>query len=180
MKLLALVLACALPLTSLVAGCQDLGENCGLRLYCCGEDTGETKCIGTCIPNSNHASEAETSAHLRGAIEAVKFITEDNGTCRAQGQTCGRNPDQVCCPGLYCHNGDSPMLRDKYCYSQPPSRGAIEAVKFITEDERCQCREAGETCEKGPRFCHGLCSQGGPLGCYRDPNGKGNVCQPCR
>ena len=114
MKLLALVLACALPLTSLVAGCQELGENCGNRLYCCGEDTGKTKCIGTCIPNSNHASEAEaeTSTHLRGAVEAVKFITEDKSECKTQGQICGRH-GHVCCPGLDCVHG--PMLRDKHC-----------------------------------------------------------------
>jgi len=120
MKLLALVLTYVLTLTSLVAGCREVGQTCGVNVYCCGEDTGETICqAGMCIRAAGESNQAEASAHLRGAIEAVKFITED-------------------------------------------------------EDEECQCREAGETCEKGPRFCGGRCSQGGPLGCWS------GICQPCR
>ena len=148
MKFQALVLACSLTLTSLVSGCQELGESCNSDGRCCGETIchvpGNVCRAGNCqpydypcggfnpVPNCcdglvcidggcMRQNQADASAHLRGAIEAVKFVTEDNGTCRAQGQMCGRNPDQVCCPGLYCVHGHSPMLRDKYCDPQPPS-----------------------------------------------------------
>lgn len=100
MKLLALVLACALTLTTLVTGCQELGDTCGRNLYCCNEgpDTGQTTCIGTCIPNSNHAAKAKASTQLRGAVEAVEFITEDK-SCRGVNQACVLHP---CCDDLVC------------------------------------------------------------------------------
>lgn len=115
MKLLAFVLACALTLTSLVVGCQEeLGGSCGHNRPCCNEGT-ETLCIGTCVACADHPSwcpdratlltpnQAETSAHLRGAIEAVEFITEDKDRCLRKGSICMKNSHRRCCDDLGCY-----------------------------------------------------------------------------
>ena len=133
MKLLALVLACALTLTSLVSGCQRLHWSCNADEPCCGEGVDlecrnfvcreihtcqrEGWCCGygcygldfatccdglVCTPDP-YTGGCYPATQLRGAIKAIKFVTEDSDTCKAEGTTCGHFPGvDDCCPGLDC------------------------------------------------------------------------------
>jgi len=72
----------------------------------------------------------DNSAHLRGAIEAINFLSEDNDTCSELGGPCDTNdpnsPGTKCCPGALCQG---PPVQGRntckcgcinaYCYRNP-------------------------------------------------------------
>jgi len=55
------------------------------------------------IPLDPQYDHQDESAHLRGAIEAINFLTEDNdrNECLLEGERCDRS-ELPCCEGLVC------------------------------------------------------------------------------
>jgi len=102
------------------------------------------------LATGTHACD---SAHLRGAIEAVNFLTEDNDTCRELNQACWRHPyngEHNCCPGSNCIYTD-----------------------FIDDDDveggTCTCGLERDLCTRSPSTCCSGFICGGNYRCELPP-----------
>jgi len=129
-------------------------------------------------------THAYDSARLRGAIEAINFLTEDNDTCSELGGLCETNdpnsPGIKCCPGALCQGPGASTCkcgcRNAYCYRNPDTccpglvcdrRGQFNWYCIPEGSSPPQCLGERERCD-GSKFpcCDGLvCDRGR---CERD------------
>jgi len=118
----------------------------------------------------------DDSAHLRGAIEAIKFLTEDNDTCSEIGDNCEVvNNLDPCCRGSRCVVGGTCQcgLDGDMCSPTPTTC----CPGFICSLYRCTpapppptCLEEGDDCYRSEfSCCKGLvCDRRFGYTCTRD------------
>jgi len=80
----------------------------------------------------------DESAHLRGTIEAIKFLTEDKDQCGLEGEYCNGNEHQgTCCSGLYCKGNKCEPVPDPLpCANEGESCDEIHCCKELVCDRR--------------------------------------------